>query len=364
MQQSPTGASPKRKAVVGYFVAGQYPAGFVDGDKDIQIRSFREAGLDVIEIPWNAPDVGSFIQPKPGDDHPPIDVAYWGSPWDDWLDMEAFLRLGSVLDKLHIPQINARSVVRLTHDKSYLTRLARENVEVMPTKIMRAFHRGKVRDVQELYTVNGSLHEVIVVKPSISGGGLGTGAFSIDHAADALRLIEEIHRCGKDVVVQPLDERIFHERETAIVVVDGVPTHGWSKKSNIVVNADPNAPKKFHPDRRPHVLTEADVAWGKQMWDATKKMSGMRTGERAAIRFDRLGDPEFAVDGKLRNVTLLEIEGIAPVKGYAIDGMDPRALKAFTDSMAQVATASRDLQLAGERPSMKRGVHFGGGLSF
>jgi hypothetical protein len=313
---------PMDGLVVGYFKAGRYPPNFVDGDEGVITAALEDAGMTVVKGPWNRKTVRKFSK------H--LDVALWGSPWDNWHDMSGFLDLSEFFDTVRLPQVNAYSAIKGGHNKDYLHKVQNHGFDVIPTHIIDPSQPFDIADVELLLRSPDMDSREWVIKPDVSGGSLDSGRVRTDNPRAILSLVHLIQARGKKAIAQPFRERILTDREVNIVVYNGEPINAFSKRSILEEGADPTKPKAFHPDRQPHILTPRDYDWTHKVWAAFAQEFGFKAGDRVFGRLDRIGGE------------LLEGEWLAPVKGYGIDGMDPRGLRTYVSAVKEAAIEGRE----------------------
>lgn len=172
-------------------------------------------GIDVARIPWDDPET----------DWHAFDAVVIRSTWDYAQRRDEFLRWAEAVgDRLH----NAPAVIRWNSDKRYLGELAEAGFPVVATTYI------------EPDQAPPELAGEVVVKPSLSAGGRDTGRFSETTHDRALELIRAIQRSGRTVMVQPYQPAVDSVGETAVVCLDGEPSHFLRKRA--VLRPDEVAP--------------------------------------------------------------------------------------------------------------------------
>jgi glutathione synthase/RimK-type ligase-like ATP-grasp enzyme len=175
-------------------------------DDEILIEALRARGAEASAVPWDdrAAEWGAY------------DAVVIRSTWDYARRRDEFLAWAEgVGDRLHNPP----ALVRWNTDKRYLAELAASGFPVVETTYV---------DPQEAAP---TLHGEVVVKPSVSVGGRDTGRFGPGSHHLAVELIRPIGASGRTAMVQPYLESIDSAGETAIVFVDGRPSHGLRKRA-------------------------------------------------------------------------------------------------------------------------------------
>ena len=183
-------------------------------DDERLAAALAERGIEAERIPWDdqAADWAAF------------DAVVIRSTWDYAPRRDEFVAWAdSVGDRLH----NAPGLVRWNSDKRYLGDLAAAGIDVVETA----------------YAEPGETPELageVVVKPTVSAGAKDSGRFSERSHDEGMRLIERIHDSGRVVMIQPYQHSVDTLGETAIVCLDGKPSHVLRKRA--VLRPDEVAP--------------------------------------------------------------------------------------------------------------------------
>jgi glutathione synthase/RimK-type ligase-like ATP-grasp enzyme len=147
------------------------------------------------------------------------------STWDYARRRDEFLAWAeSAGDRLH----NSAAVLRWNSDKLYLGELAEAGFATVSTTY--------VAPADSI----GELGGEIVVKPTISAGGRDTGRFGPAAHEGAQSLIAAIQASGRTAMVQPYQPSVDSAGETAVVCLNGEPSHVLRKRA--VLGADEIAP--------------------------------------------------------------------------------------------------------------------------
>jgi len=181
-----------------------------DVDLPLQKAAFADAGIELVQAPWDDASVAwnSF------------DVVVVRSPWnyvdrlDEFLD---WLAARQGLAQFHNPV----ALIEWNMDKHYLADLSARGVPIVPT----VFVDG-IDDFPGAASSVGSPE--IVVKPTVSAGSRLTGRFTRDDQAAAV-LANDVLAKGFTVMVQPFASRIDTEGEIGTVLFDGVRSHSFHK---------------------------------------------------------------------------------------------------------------------------------------
>ena len=181
-----------------------------DVDLPLQKAAFADAGIELVQAPWDDASVAwnSF------------DVVVVRSPWnyvdrlDEFLD---WLAERQGLAQFHNPV----ALIEWNMDKHYLADLSARGVPIVPTVFVDA-----IDDFPGAASSVGSPE--IVVKPTVSAGSRLTGRFTRDDQVAAV-LANDLLARGVTVMVQPFASRIDTEGEIGTVLFDGVRSHSFHK---------------------------------------------------------------------------------------------------------------------------------------
>ncbi|HYB43763.1 MAG TPA: hypothetical protein VEL75_18435 [Candidatus Methylomirabilis sp.] len=189
----------------------QSPA--ITDDDRLAADCLRERGVEILAIPWDAPDV----------DWDAFEAVVIRSTWDYHLKVDAYA--GWVRSFLSRPGRlwNPPRAVLDTLDKRYLIDLARKGVDVVPTEYVEA-GAG-----QELLAVAGRHGwSEIVVKPAVSASARGTWRSSGDSPEGQERFAAQ--SLVQDVLVQPFCPEVVSSGEWSIVFLGGEYSHAVLKR--------------------------------------------------------------------------------------------------------------------------------------
>jgi hypothetical protein len=188
-------------------------------------------------------------------------------------------------------------------------------VVTVPTTILG----GPVREqVRAAFAGPAAVRRTVVVKPLSSGGSLDTREFGADRLDEAVAHAERLIAAGPGALVQPYVEAIDRHRELGILTLGGELSHAVTKRAILQPGSDERA---FHPDPRPHVLTEAQAATARQAYQAFLGLRRPGAAPCFSVRMDFLIDPDTEP-----GLLLLEIEAVAPVRFL---GLHPDRIPAF-----------------------------------
>ena len=189
------------------------PPEFADDEQVVAALDRR--GVAAERIPWDDPET----------DWQAFDAVVLRSPWDYARRRDEFVAWAAAVGpRLH----NSPEVVRWNSDKRYLRDLAEAGIPVMETTYV-----GPGDPLPEL-------RDEVVVKPNVSAGGRDTGRFSSGAHDEAEALIDLIRASGRTAMVQPFEESVESAGETAIVCLNGEPSHALRKRA--ILRPDEVAP--------------------------------------------------------------------------------------------------------------------------
>ena len=193
------------------------PAEFTD-DERLE-AALIDRGLDAMRVAWDT-DL----------DWEHFDLVVIRSTWDYDHRLDEFIDWAEhVGDRL----LNPPELVAWNSDKRYLEDLGDAGIPVVPT--------DWVAPGEELPELEGE----VVVKPTVSAGGRDTGRFTEATHEDAYDLIEAIHATRRVAMVQPYLATVDTLGETAVVCIDGQPSHALRKGQ--VLQPDEVAPVRDEP---------------------------------------------------------------------------------------------------------------------
>ncbi len=169
--------------------------------------SLRRLGIEPTACVWNDPEV----------DWSQYDAVLMRSTWDYFKHYPAFRQW---LDRLPVPTINNKALLRWNSDKRYLLELAAQGVEIIPTLIVPVG--------QLLQTLAAMPAQQVVVKPTVSGTARHTARGSSDDALfqqTVARLPLEF-----DYLVQPYVPEVVSDGEWSLLFFDGEYSHAVIKR--------------------------------------------------------------------------------------------------------------------------------------
>jgi glutathione synthase/RimK-type ligase-like ATP-grasp enzyme len=158
-------------------------------------------------------------------------VAAWTDPTVDWEAFDLVLAMfawGYVSDRRRFVAwaheaeggtrlVNSAAVLEWGSDKRYFIDLAAAGVPIVPTEWVPP--GGEWRPPSNDY----------VIKPSIANGGGGAARYVDQDATHADGHIRRLHADGQTVMVQPYQETVEVEGETALIFIGGDYSHAIHK---------------------------------------------------------------------------------------------------------------------------------------
>ncbi len=151
----------------------------------------------------------------------------------------------------------------------------------------------------------------VVVKPTISAGAKDSGRFSERTHDDAHALIERIHRSGRMVMVQPYQASVDSAGETAIVCLDGEPSHVLRKAA--VLRPDEVAPVRDDGVGAAEVMYDPELVVAGKATEAEFALA-REVIDHVSSRFEYV--PLYArvdmVAGADGSPVLMELEAVEP----------------------------------------------------
>lgn len=224
------------------------------------------------------------------------DLVILRATWDYPERLEEFLRwAGSVRNVL-----NPLPVVRWNTDKRYLNDLASAGVSTVPSTF---FAPG-----DPIVLPDGEL----VIKPAVAGGSRGAGRFTCPEAAR--NHAEGLQDEGRTVLIQPYDSRVDSHGETALVFLNGEPSHAFTKGALLAPAGSAAAVDDsglFHSETLAPVRPSSALwRFGAAALAAAATKSGVAMNELLYARVDVIGGVH---DNDPR---LLELELVEPSLGW------------------------------------------------
>jgi len=237
--------------------------------------SLQRLGIEPTACIWNDPAV----------DWSRFDAVLMRTTWDYFKHVAAFKHW---LERLPVPIINDRPLLRWNSDKRYLLELERLGVQIIPTRIVSA---GELPVV--LAAMRG---QDVVVKPTVSGGGWHTLRGTVGDIAFAQALAQLPSEL--EYMLQPFVPEIVSDGECSLLFFDGRFSHAVVKRA---ARGDYRVQSEFGGSVEAIEPDAAIIASAQQVLDAVAALGHV---DSAYARVDGV-----IVDGRFR---LMELEMIEP----------------------------------------------------
>lgn len=189
-------------ARVVFVSCGEFPTG--DGDDQPVLSRLADAGICATWSPWDSRDVFTAA-----------DLVVLRATWDYTRRHTEFVTWCEAVPRL----ANPADVVRWNTNKTYLAQLSADGAPVVPTEIARPGESPNWPDRE------------FVLKPAVGAGSRGAARFAVDQLVGARRHLNTLHDAGLDVVVQPYQEGVDRDGETALVFFAGQYSHAFAKRA-------------------------------------------------------------------------------------------------------------------------------------
>ena len=280
------------------------------GDDPAVVAALRERGVEADRPVWDDPSV----------DWSSYDLVVIRSTWDYTPRRAAFVAWAASLgDRVQ----NAPDVIAWNSEKTYLDDFAASGLAVVPTTFLPPGGAPP------------ALVGEVVVKPTVSAGAIDTGRFGPSTHGLAHDLVDRIHASGRTAMVQPYLASVDTVGETAVVCLDGEPSHVLRKRA--VLRPDEVAPVREGDIGAAEVMYEDDLVVASTATDIELAFAA----EVLAWVADRFGAaPLYArvdmVAGDDGTPVLMELEAVEP---YLYLAESPGALDRLVDAILRRATA-------------------------
>lgn len=170
--------------------------------------SLRSLGVETIACVWNDPAV----------DWSRYDAVLIRSTWDYF---KHYAEFSAWLERLPIPTINPKALVRWNSNKRYLPELAAQGIDIIPTRIAAG---AQLR--QALTSMAG---QEVVVKPTISGTAWHTARGVVGDAAFE-QAIAQLPGAF-EYLIQPFVPEVVSAGELSLLFFDGEFSHAVIKRA-------------------------------------------------------------------------------------------------------------------------------------
>ena len=243
---------------------------------DTQLASALSAlGIEPLACTWDDPAV----------DWSGFDAVLIRTTWDYFQRYEEFLQW---LERLPVPTINERALLRWNSDKRYLLELSQLGVDIVPARI------SSPANLHELLAAMKG--EEVVVKPTVSGGAWNT-VRGIAGDAEFQHKVAALPR-SYDYLVQAFVPEVASEGEWSLLFFDGEFSHAILKRA---ASGEFRVQSQFGGSVEPAEPGAAMLASAQQ---ALAAVATLGYPDHAYARVDGV-----MIDGRFR---LMELEMIEP----------------------------------------------------
>ena len=259
-------ASPQ----VAFATCRQLP--LLDADTRRLIAPLATRGVIATPAVWDDPEV----------DWARFDLVVVRSCWDYAGRRREFLEWAARVPRL----ANPASVLAWNTDKGYLSELALRDIPVVPTAWVRP---GQGWSLPE--------RGAWVIKPAVSLASLDTGRYQLEDPDErrlAAEHVNRLHHYGRVVMIQPYQQPVDDEGETALVYLDGEFSHAM-RKAAVLTGPDLGIDRRFQPhgglSLRPHRPNPRELAAAERVLDALPWARSELLYARVDLVPDRDADP-------------------------------------------------------------------------
>ncbi|MCI2418527.1 hypothetical protein MOQ72_13895 [Saccharopolyspora sp. K220] len=255
-----------------------------DGDDTSLPAALGELGVSAGWAPWD----------DPAADFAGADLVVLRATWDYPARRAEFLKWCESVPNL----ANPAEVVRWNTDKRYLVDLAACGLDVVPTQLVAPGAQPDWPDAG------------FVLKPSVGAGSVGAARFGPGSLDVAREHLDGLHADSHVAVLQPYQETVDREGETALVFVGGTYSHAFVKGAMLSDSAELDGSglyvdeQLWPADPEPALRRAAEDAM-----DAAGTVLGVDRRELLYARVDLVRGP----DGR---PLLLELELAEPSLGF------------------------------------------------
>ena len=232
-------------------------------------------GIEPVSCIWDDPAV----------DWSGFDAVLMRTTWDYFQRYDEFLPW---LDRVPVPIINDRPLLRWNSDKRYLLELAQLGVDIVPARVASAAALpALLRDMAG---------QDVVVKPTVSGGAWNTlrGIAGDPDFEDAVSKLPATH----DYLVQAFVPEVARDGEWSLLYFDGVYSHAVLKRA---------ATGEFRVQTQFGGSVEAVEPDAAMLASAQRTLAAVATLGHADHAYARVDG--VVIDGRFR---LMELEMIEP----------------------------------------------------
>jgi hypothetical protein len=221
----------------------------LDADTRRLIAPLAARGVVATAAVWDDPKI----------DWTRFDLVVVRSCWDYAARRWEFLEWATRVPRL----ANPASVLTWNTDKGYLSELALHGIAVVPTVWVRPGQGWSLPD-----------RGAWVIKPAVSLASLDTGRYQLEDPGERRLAAEHVHRLhtyGRVVMMQPYQQPVDDEGETALVYINGAFSHAM-RKAAVLTGPDIGIDRRFQPQGglslRRHRPEPSELATAERVLDA------------------------------------------------------------------------------------------------
>jgi glutathione synthase/RimK-type ligase-like ATP-grasp enzyme len=183
--------------------------GLLDDEGRLLQERLRARGVDAEPAVWDDADVAWSA----------FDLVVVRSTWDYPAHHDAFVAWAEAVGRVTALH-NPAPVLAWSTDKHYLLELADAGLPVVPSAVVEP------GDDPAAHPYGGVEH---VVKPCVSAGSRDTLRCGADETERSAAHVRALLDAGRSVLVQPYLAAVDEVGETAVVAIDGTPSHAVRK---------------------------------------------------------------------------------------------------------------------------------------
>lgn len=196
---------------VAIATCAEFPAGDEDGALLAQIAQAHGIALSFHD--WRTEE----------DIWSDVDLTVVRTTWDYTDHREEFLEWTQRVPRL----LNQSEVLAWNTDKRYLDDLRALGIPTIATTYLSS--------LDESHTFEWNGEGAFVLKPTVGAGSLGARKFDATEIAIAREHAKALIAAGKEVMVQPYQDLVDQEHETAVMLINGWPSHAIAKGPLLLV---------------------------------------------------------------------------------------------------------------------------------
>jgi len=289
------------------FVTCQKVQGF-ESDDAAALPALEAVGITAEALPWNSPSM----------DWKKFDALIVRATWDYWLHYPEFLRWLDTMESAGITIYNSPMTLRENTNKTYLQRMEKAGVPILPTVWIRKQSPQILRE-----TLVAKSWKEAVLKPAISGGAFRTYRFKTENADAHETHLQEILSNGSVAMVQPLIDTILKEGEISFLFFDGKFSHSAVKRGS---EGEFRIQRTYGGTVEPFSPTPTELSQAKFAYESY-------CGNEHRLLYARL---DFVRDpNDEHKLLLMEFEATEPCLFFLNDQAQPGAAQRFANALRE-----------------------------